>query len=76
MTEDDLKLERINEARQLSVSFPVLMPLLQKRQASAFGKLMANHRDSRHQEQQNIISELFVIDSIMKEINAKIDNLK
>lgn len=64
------------EARQLSVALPVLEPLLKKRKESAYQRLLGNYRDGKHDQQQPIIAELFVLENIVSEINSKLDNLK
>lgn len=66
--------ERIAEARQLSVSAPVLVPMLLRRKNISFQRLLAAHRDGKHPD-QNAIAELFVIESIINEVNAKLADL-
>ncbi len=73
--DNELTRQLISEARQLHALLPVLMPLLDKRKASAFQKLLANHRDGKHSEQLNAIAELSVINGIEMEIKSKLDNL-
>lgn len=65
----------VQEARQISVALPVLGPLLEQRKTSAFKRLLANYRDGKHMDQQNVISELFVIEGIINELNSKLENI-
>ena len=73
--ETEITRQLIQEARQISVAYPVIEPLLQKRKDQALKRLLSHYRDSKHLDQQNVIAELFVIEGIMVELKSKLDNV-
>jgi hypothetical protein len=74
--ESELQHALLVEARQISVALPALDPMLSRRKEAAFKRLMGNYRDGKHNDQQAIIAELFVIETIVNELNSKLQNLK
>lgn len=64
----------VAEARQISMSAPVLFPMLDKRRSAAIQRMLGNYRDGKMD--QGVIAEIFVISSIQEELRNKLNNLK
>lgn len=62
------------EARQVAISAPVLFPMLEKRKTSSLQKLLSTYRDGG-EKYLPIIAELFVIETIRQELEAKLEYL-
>lgn len=76
ITEDELaRGKRIEEARQLAVAAPVLLPLLQKYREDAISAVQSKVRDSALGELAGPATQLYVIDNLIQDIKTKLENL-
>lgn len=64
----------ITEARMLAVAGPALAPILEKKKAIAFQKLLGLYRDGV-KDNLSVVAELFVLQSLQDEIKTKIEQL-
>lgn len=62
------------EARQVAVASPILFPMLERRKTSSLQKLLSTYRDGGV-DYLPIIAELFVIETMRQELEAKLEYL-
>jgi len=65
--------ELINEARQISVAYPVLEPMLEKRIEGAMKRIISNFRNGKESAAE--IAELATLDAIKNELRSKLENI-
>lgn len=63
----------ITEARQIHFASPVLMPMLERRHRAAIKKITSAFRDGVNAH--NAVAELYVIESILTELQGKMQIL-
>lgn len=71
---NEKQVERLNELRQIAMSAPVILPMLEKRRKSAVQRLIAAYRIN--EELVGHAAEIAVIDEMEREVLRRCEELE